>query len=308
MIQGVDYSEGRPDLTKLGGKAFVCRYLSGARVAGNDGKDLGQGERDEILSHGLAIVLVWETDGRTGPLAGASGGKSDATAAVAEAQWLGAPAGTCLYFAVDFQATSANAASLEAYATAVSTVCHSAGYRSGIYGGLATEQYDKGLVDCLWQTYAWSAGQWEPTAVIQQYQNGVTLAGASVDLDQATSVDYGQWAVAPPVSAGSQHTAGGTMLAPRNDGSGILDAFFVDNDNLAVATFSILADGSTDAPYVINPSPVSRILGASWQGTAVLTVVVRGTDSAVYIIRFANSKWGGYSAVGNGSGSSILTP
>lgn len=208
---GVDYSWARPDLGALvaAGKSFVCRYLSGSR---SGGKDLSPPERDAILAAGLAIILVWETDGRTGPLSGS--GNGDAAAAIAEAQWLGAPTGTCIYFAVDFQAMAGDAAALEAYARGVTAACHAAGYRSGIYGGLATEQYEQALVDCLWQTYAWSSGNWFAGATMRQYANGVTLAGGDVDLDQAMTADYGQW--------GAQTRAATiNSMGPFNTGQGV---------------------------------------------------------------------------------------
>jgi hypothetical protein len=35
--------------------------------------------------------------------------------------------------------------------------------------------------------------RWHPRAHLQQYRNGVALAGGTVDLDRAATVDYGQW-------------------------------------------------------------------------------------------------------------------
>jgi hypothetical protein len=47
----------------------------------------------------------------------------------------------------------------------------------------------------FWQTYAWSAGRWHTANHIEQYRNGVTLGGGTVDLDRALKTDYGQWGV-----------------------------------------------------------------------------------------------------------------
>ena len=192
MVLGVDYSYGRPSpaALKASAYAFVMRYLSG----GTAGKDLTAAEQAALLAAGLSIGVVWETDGKTGPLNGTAGGTSDATRAVAQARALGIPAGVCLYFAVDFQAAlGAQLALVRAYGQGVTSICHAAGYRSGIYGGLGTEEEDQGVVDCLWQTYAWSNGQWDPAAVLRQIQNGAIFAGASVDIDQAMAADFGQW-------------------------------------------------------------------------------------------------------------------
>jgi hypothetical protein len=52
----------------------------------------------------------------------------------------------------------------------------------------------------FWQTYAWSAGVWAPGNHIEQYQNGVALAGATLDLDRALTADYGQWMIGDDMS------------------------------------------------------------------------------------------------------------
>jgi Domain of unknown function (DUF1906) len=192
MSEGCDYAYGWQPGTgarlKAAGKAFACRYLSGG-----GSKDLKAAERDDLLQAGVAIALVWETDGRTGPLMGGKGGDLDAPAAIHQAQSLGAPAGTGLYFAVDFDPSASSLPVLAAYADACSRHCHSAGYRSGIYGGLATVKACSGHCDLLWQTYAWSGGQWFAGNALEQYRNGVALLGLTVDLDRAKLSDFGQW-------------------------------------------------------------------------------------------------------------------
>ena len=62
MTQLVDYSFSRPSAASIAAAGFigVVRYLSG-----NAGKDLSAGERDALHAAGLAIALVWETDGVT---------------------------------------------------------------------------------------------------------------------------------------------------------------------------------------------------------------------------------------------------
>lgn len=198
MIEGIDYSFSRPSPqeVKAAGKEFVCRYISGDFRHDDDGqKDLSIQERDALFAAGLAIVLVWETDGRTGPLAGGAAAPGDAAAAIAEARELGAPPGTGIYFAVDFGASAADAQAIRDYAIGVRDACRAAGYRAGIYGGLATEQDVADVTDLLWQTYAWSSGNWNAGAALRQYANGATVAGASVDLNSAMAADFGQWTI-----------------------------------------------------------------------------------------------------------------
>ena len=52
--------------------------------------------------------------------------------------------------------------------------------------------FDAGVVSFGWQTYAWSGGQWDNRAQIQQYRNDKLVGGVSVDFDRATSADFGQ--------------------------------------------------------------------------------------------------------------------
>lgn len=66
--------------------------------------------------------------------------------------------------------------------------------RTGPYGerDVCTAAADAGFGQ-LWQTYAWSRGEWEPRAQLRQYRNGVRLGSGLVDLDRAMTGDYGQW-------------------------------------------------------------------------------------------------------------------
>lgn len=193
MSTGVDFATSSEDVNalKAAGVSFVCRYLSGG-----GGKDLTTAERDRLLAAGLGIVVVWETDGRTGPLTGAAAGPGDAAAAVAEAQRLGAPPGTCIYFAVDFDVLAGNVPALRGYFTGLRP--HMGPYRLGDYGGFLCVESVADIVDLGWQTYAWSGGRWSTLAHLQQYQNGAVLAGIGVDYDRNTAPDFGQWGSTTP--------------------------------------------------------------------------------------------------------------
>lgn len=193
MSVGVDFATSSENVAalKAAGVAFVCRYLSG----GGDAKDITAAERDRLLGAGIGIVLVWETDGRTGPLVG--NGAGDANAAVAEAERLGVPSGTCLYFAVDFDMQPSQLSIVRTYFARATSRCHVAGYRCGVYGGFAVVEGVADLVDLGWQTYAWSGGRWSSHAHLQQYANGAVLAGIGVDYDRNTAADFGQWGTTP---------------------------------------------------------------------------------------------------------------
>lgn len=191
-IEGVDYSWSRPDPTRLAaaGKKFACRYLSYTAS-----KNLTAAEARRLHAAGVATVANWEAtaDGWRG---GGKAGAQHAIEAKRLAAELGIPADRPIYFSIDTDTSNADLSGPVAeYLAAAAAVLGAA--RVGVYGGIRTVRYalDHGLARWAWQTYAWSGGQWDSRAHIQQYRNGVTLAGADVDLNRATVLDYGQWGV-----------------------------------------------------------------------------------------------------------------
>lgn len=193
-VFGCDYSFSRPNLADLRreGVRFICRYVS---APGNQ-KNLTAGEVVAAKAVGLDGVVVFESvSGRA--LAGADAGTEDAKAAAAQVAGLGL-AGQPVYFAVDFDAQPKDLPAIERYFQAANTVLGKS--RVGVYGGYRAVKYlfDLGIVRYGWQTYAWSNGKWDPRAHIRQIRNGVTLAGATVDMDEAVKPDYGQWVASAP--------------------------------------------------------------------------------------------------------------
>jgi hypothetical protein len=186
---GVDYSVGFPGATGLknAGVKFICRYLS---PFGNS-KNISASEAKAALSAGIAVVLVWETTADR-MLSGSAAGASDARAASAMASSLGM-AGIPLYFACDFDSTAGQQTAINAYLDGVASAIGRS--RTGIYGGYwpVKRALDAGKAAYAWQTYAWSGGNWDSRAHIQQYQNGVRVAGIDVDLDRSMKTDFGQW-------------------------------------------------------------------------------------------------------------------
>lgn len=192
MIEGVDYSWSRPEPLRLAaaGKKFACRYLSFTAS-----KNLTAAEARRLHAAGIATVSNWEAaaDGWRG---GANAGRQHAAEAARLARECGAPPDRPIYFSIDSDASPAELAGpVTAYLRACADVVGRE--KVGVYGGIRTVRYalDHGLARWAWQTYAWSGGKWDSRAHIQQYRNGVTLAGANVDLNRATVPDYGQWGV-----------------------------------------------------------------------------------------------------------------
>lgn len=201
-LEGVDYSWARPapaDLYKAG-KRFAVRYLSwGSSGRGNsilsgasNGKVLTKSEADKLQAAGLAVVSNWEfrTDDQ---MRGRDGGRYDAREAERLHLDRGGDPAAPIYFSTDFDASTAQLTTCYEYLRGCADVL---GWdRVGVYGGYRTiaHMHGKG-VKWLWQTYAWSGGRWHPGAQLQQYKNGVKVAGADVDLNRATTTNFGQWA------------------------------------------------------------------------------------------------------------------
>jgi len=200
---------------KAAGVTFVCRYLSYVNTL-TQGKILTLGEAKTLSNAGIAIVSNYEWYGNRA-LEGFNSGVQDAQIASAQHLTCGGSSSRPIYFSVDVDVTGEQVA---AYFKGVASIIGKA--RTGAYGSYRVLKYlfDAGLITWGWQTYAWSYGAWEPSAHIQQYENGVQLAGASVDYDRSTVSDFGQWLVgglhpmtqhAPP---GGWRDDGSTLYSP----------------------------------------------------------------------------------------------
>lgn len=182
---GVDYAWDHVPIEALlrFGAEFVCRYVSS-----DIGKDESLGEAKELAKHGIWSVLVYETTAhRAGE--GFDAGVIDGHRAMARLATLQAPAGRPVYFAVDYDTPGAAVAP---YFRGVRSVM---GKAAGVYGSYRVCKFlhEQGLVDWMWQTYAWSAGAWYDKAHIQQYRNDIKVGGVDCDADRAMRFDYGQW-------------------------------------------------------------------------------------------------------------------
>lgn len=191
MSFGLDYAWSKPSVSamKKKGVVFICRYLS------NDpSKDLSRAEATAASNAGISCVVVWETTASRA-LSGRSGGVTDAQRAAAKAKACGMPDDRPIYFAVDWDASAAQQATIHAYLDGAASVIGRD--RMGMYAGYypIKRAFDAGKITFGWQTYAWSGGKWDSRAHIQQYQNGVNFDGADVDYDRSMKSDYGQWKV-----------------------------------------------------------------------------------------------------------------
>jgi hypothetical protein len=171
---------------RASGVHFIARYLSNS-----PGKNLSPSERAGANAAGIAVCVVWETTADRA-LGGFGAGANDAAAAQREATACGMPS-VPIYFAVDFDAGSGQQGAINSYLRGAASVIGKG--RVGLYAGFwpVKRAFDAGVITYGWQTYAWSSGMWDSRAQLQQYHNGVTVAGIGSDWDRAVKPDYGQW-------------------------------------------------------------------------------------------------------------------
>ncbi|HET7486950.1 MAG TPA: glycoside hydrolase domain-containing protein [Acidimicrobiales bacterium] len=194
MEYGVDFSLGRPStaaltstIPNLGRLRFVARYYSHNRA-----KALGKAEADGYLAAGLDIVTVWEDTARA-PEGGRGRGVLDAKEAAKQAAACGQPAGTCIYFAVDFDAQQSSYGTLAEYFEGVRSSIGK--WRVGGYGGAGPMQSLRasGHIDFVWQTTGFSHGKVLPTANLLQITHQVTIDGVVCDVNQIMAAEIGGW-------------------------------------------------------------------------------------------------------------------
>jgi hypothetical protein len=198
-VFGVDYAWGRPGpaALKTAGAHFACRYLS----HDGSGKNLDHAEAKGLSDAGIWIVVVWESTANRA-LDGHAAGAQDARDAEAQGKACGMPGGRPIYFAVDFDASSGDQGAINDYLRGAASVLGT--HRVGLYGGYGpvSRSFNAGTIAWGWQTYAWSGGQWDSRAQLQQYSNDHLINGVGLDYDRAVKADYGQWRIGatPPVT------------------------------------------------------------------------------------------------------------
>jgi hypothetical protein len=185
MTKGIDCSNPLKATTAKDiaqqGYRFAARYLVPERYAW---KRLTLSEAEAITAAGMQIISVFETTANRAS-GGTSAGQQDGAAALKEARLIGQPAGSTIYFAVDYDAQPQDYDDIETYLQAASQEIP--GYSSGVYGSYAVieEMAKRKACQSFWQTYAWSRGKKSTYANLYQYQNDANVSGVIVDLNDS---------------------------------------------------------------------------------------------------------------------------
>lgn len=182
-VKGIDFAWSKPTAAqaKAAGASWAAGYYSTDLT-----KNLTAAIVDEYVRAGLDIVGVWETT-TSRATAGYAAGAYDATEADRQRASASLPDTAVVHLAVD---EDTDWASVEQYFAGAASVLGKA--RTGVYGGIRVISGAAAAgYTYLWQTDAWSGGQWDPHATIRQ--EGGTLFGGSADIDYAETPDFGQY-------------------------------------------------------------------------------------------------------------------
>lgn len=172
---------------KSEGIQYVGRYL------GNSWKSMDKLEADAIISAGLHIVSIWETNPTNVKYFTKAQGILDGKEASSHAKTIAQTNGSAIYFAVDYDAGSADMASILSYFSGVRDGIDKS-FRVGVYGSYSVlhKLYQNQAVDFYWQTTSWSRGHIADFIHILQYQHNTTLSGILVDYNEFSS-RAGSW-------------------------------------------------------------------------------------------------------------------
>ncbi|HYC93651.1 MAG TPA: DUF1906 domain-containing protein [Thermoanaerobaculia bacterium] len=178
--------------------SFVGRYYSDTtHIAG---KKLTASEAQLLSSNGIDLVAVFEDAPTEASYFSASRGTRDANAALAQAASVGQPAGSAIYFTVDYDASQSDIDGvITDYFQAIAATLGTQ-YVTGVYGSgnTCTAILKSGHAKLAWlaQSTGWGGYQSFHDWVIKQGPEG-SICGLSSDSDEAQG-DFGAFRVAVP--------------------------------------------------------------------------------------------------------------
>ena len=194
IVNGVDASSACTSSTitclQSEGISFVGRYYS--RTTKIEGKKLTASEAALLSAAGLQIVAVYEDGPTSYDYFSEARGAADAEGALEQAEAIGQPAGTAIYFTVDYDATSDEiAGEISAYFGAINAAL-SGTYTVGVYGSgaVCSAITAAGLAELAWlaQSTGWSGySEFSAWAIKQGPEQSVC------DLNSDTDIAHGDF-------------------------------------------------------------------------------------------------------------------
>lgn len=190
IVTGVDSSSACTPATvpclQSAGVSFVGRYYS--RTTHIAGKKLTASEAALLSQAGFQIVAVYEDGPTSYSYFSAARGTADGEGALAQAQAVGQPHGSTIYFTVDYDATASDiAGNITAYFEALRAALNGT-YVVGVYGSgaVCTAILGAGYASMAWlaQSTGWSGySQFTDWAIKQGPEQAV--CGLNSDSDVA---------------------------------------------------------------------------------------------------------------------------
>jgi hypothetical protein len=202
-IQGVDLATDSGDVLgelRTSGLDFVARYY---RDPTSRWPALSAAEAQRLSSLGLKIVVVWESHSGTPAYFSYAQGYWDGINAWRDGVSAGQPAGTAIYFAVDYNAGGAQMYQIDQYFRGINSAFAAAsrggpGYRIGVYGSGAVCDWitRSRLAQYSWlsNARAWAGYQNYTSWNIRQHEAFGQLS-FNHDADEARG-DYGAFTLA----------------------------------------------------------------------------------------------------------------
>lgn len=204
-------TDTRPYLAALKamGVRAIFRYYAQAAQPEVPQKQLTVAERDAILDAGLAIGSVYQYYSNVPANIHGTRGTQDGEIALARAASFAQPAGSAIYFGIDFDWSPGDTARREAilaYFQSVAALVKPAGYRVGVYGSGATcaAVLDSGQAELAWLVNSpghtgastfYNSNRW------RLFQNGLdTKIAGGIQIDtnliNPSQTEFGQWTLA----------------------------------------------------------------------------------------------------------------
>jgi hypothetical protein len=219
---------------------FVARYY---RDPASRWPTLTASEVQRLSALGVKIVTVWEWHSHDPAYFSYAAGYSDALNVSRQAKTVGQPAGSAVYFAVDFNARGAALQQVDQYFRGIAAGLAAAGggrpeYKVGVYGSgvVCAELKAAGLAQYSWLSgsTAWDGSIGYTGWNIRQAAQGARFAALSFDHDaNEASDDYGGFRLAgddgnapPPVAAVPQGVAAPPPPEPSQSLVGLIKSWF----------------------------------------------------------------------------------
>jgi hypothetical protein len=241
-VIGYDYTARiAPAALKAAGCAVAFRYVMPQTPYWV--KALRNAEAQELLAAGIPIVSNFESSANRED-GGAQAGHDDAVTLLGDWHALGAPPGLIGWFSADWDVQPSEVPAVLAYLNAAASVLGGKKY-VGCYGGLRAVKAAADAGFGIWQTVAWSGGQWDPRAVARQTGRQLIVGGVQVDENLITNLAaLGAWG--GPTTGGNEVNLTDTVtvspgFAARYSSAANPNDGFTAGANISVAT---LLEGS----------------------------------------------------------------